>query len=470
LAVRLWDLKQAGVTSLDGGFLSLDSLFTPGDLCPSILGIPRVSHKRVKFAVQCLFELVGQYKALSVPLFQSPGIETLLQTQELPFFPTRAQSQAFLLEDCRGHQEQFSGKTLWRTQAVGTEEESWRSTLIEAFHESENTATSGILEFRDLEPNVLIDQDEISLRPQDYPQIFSRFRRIIEKKHPEAYRYSRFPSPIPSDGGGEKAVTLLSGEERLRFYTFGSRNISTYKKTRNGLGSGDYSSRLSPYLALGNLSPKAVAKTLLDYEKKQGANESTYWLRFELLWRDFFLRLYQKHPKTFFTPRGFKKVISPGLKHGADWSYPFEQENIEVPILHKSGDKGGYYQAFLGWITGETGEPLIDASMRELFFTGFISNRSRQCAASYLINNLGVPWWWGAAWFEYHLLDYDPFSNWGNWAYLAGVGADTIPQRVFNIPLQQKKYDPQGDYLRWVEEKGWRILPEDIGALVYGKV
>jgi hypothetical protein len=156
-----------------------------------------------------------------------------------------------------------------------------------------------------------------------------------------------------------------------------------------------------------------VAKTLLDYEKKQGANESTYWLRFELLWRDFFLRLYQKHPKTFFTPRGFKKVISPGLKHGADWSYPFEQENIEVPILHKSGDKGGYYQAFLGWITGETGEPLIDASMRELFFTGFISNRSRQCAASYLINNLGVPWWWGAAWFEYHLLDYDPFSNWG---------------------------------------------------------
>jgi hypothetical protein len=95
LAVRLWDLKQAGVTSLDGGFLSLDSLFTPGDLCPSILGIPRVSHKRVKFAVQCLFELVGQYKALSVPLFQSPGIETLLQTQELPFSPLELNPRHF---------------------------------------------------------------------------------------------------------------------------------------------------------------------------------------------------------------------------------------------------------------------------------------------------------------------------------------------------------------------------------------
>jgi deoxyribodipyrimidine photo-lyase len=109
----------------------------------------------------------------------------------------------------------------------------------------------------------------------------------------------------------------------------------------------------------------------------------------------------------------------------------------------------------LDWAGGTTTQPLINAIMCELFATGEISNRARLCAASALIYDLGVPWWWGAQWFEYCLLDYDVSSNWGNWAYAAGVGADSRPERRFNIEHQTRQHDPDGVYRNWVAAQGW---------------
>jgi deoxyribodipyrimidine photo-lyase len=103
--------------------------------------------------------------------------------------------------------------------------------------------------------------------------------------------------------------------------------------------------------------------------------------------------------------------------------------------------------------------------MKELYLTGWISNRARQCAASYLIHDLHVPWWWGAQWFEHLLADYDVSSNWGNWAYIAGVGADPRPVRAFNIKKQAEMYDTDGSYRSWAHAQNWHIpanaLPAD---------
>ena len=94
----------------------------------------------------------------------------------------------------------------------------------------------------------------------------------------------------------------------------------------------------------------------------------------------------------------------------------------------------------------------VDANMKELLLTGYMSNRGRQNAASYLMYNLGVKWTWGAAWFENRLIDYDPCSNWLNWAYIAGVGNDPRQGRQFSIESQSARYDAKGEYTRyWLE-------------------
>ncbi len=98
------------------------------------------------------------------------------------------------------------------------------------------------------------------------------------------------------------------------------------------------------------------------------------------------------------------------------------------------------------WKEGKTGDSFVDANMRELAATGWMSNRGRQNVASYLIHDMQVDWLLGAAYFESQLIDYDPCSNYGNWAYIAGVGNDPRPVRKFNTAKQAQDYDPQRTY------------------------
>ena len=105
------------------------------------------------------------------------------------------------------------------------------------------------------------------------------------------------------------------------------------------------------------------------------------------------------------------------------------------------------------WVLGETGIPFIDANMKELRDTGFMSNRGRQNVASFLVKDLKVNWQMGAEYFESALIDYDPCSNYGNWNYVAGVGNDPRENRYFNILSQAKRYDPDGAFVRhWLPE------------------
>ena len=198
---------------------------------------------------------------------------------------------------------------------------------------------------------------------------------------------------------------------------------------------GDYSSKFSPWLSQGCLSPKMIYAEIKRYEQERVKNESTYWLFFELLWRDFFRLMGKKYENKIFQKLGTKGTLSLNLKN--------DPQLMQV------------------WIEGRTGVPFIDANMRELSHTGFMSNRGRQNVASFLVKDLSVNWQMGADYFESLLLDYDPCSNYGNWNYVAGVGSDPRENRYFNILAQAKKYDPKGKYVKlWLPELA--NLPSDI--------
>ena len=245
----------------------------------------------------------------------------------------------------------------------------------------------------------------IDLDPGDIPQLDETFASELEHLK-----------------GGETAALA-----QLKYYLWESNHVANYKETRNNLLGRDYSSKFSIHLSKGTLSPKLVYEEVKKYEEKVAQNKSTYSLVFELLWRDFFRFLGKKH--------GNKIFCKDGIKGKSDLK------------LYNNNT------LFEKWTSASTGIPFIDANMRELNSTGFMSNRGRQNVASFLVKDMHINWCWGAEYFESMLIDYDPCSNYGNWNYIAGVGADKREDRYFNIPLQAKKYDPQGEYMRhWLPE------------------
>jgi len=204
-----------------------------------------------------------------------------------------------------------------------------------------------------------------------------------------------------------------------RFNQYLQQHLSHYKLSRNALIGADFASFLSVPLSRGTLSVRRAWQLIQQHELQYGQNESSYWLRFELLWREYFRHLQRKHPLVFFRHDGL------GLH--------------QVP-----GTAGAAGEALQRWQQGRTGLPFIDANMQLLAQTGWMSNRGRQNVASYLMFQLGCDWRLGAAWFEHQLLDYDVASNWGNWAYIAG--ALYSAPRSFNALKQAVEYDPAAKF------------------------
>lgn len=238
-----------------------------------------------------------------------------------------------------------------------------------------------------------------------------------------------FPAELTSDV--RAAVPFKGGETvalaRLERYLWERDLIRTYKETRNGMLGEDYSSKFSAWLSHGCLSPRFIYYEIKRYEEERVKNDSTYWLVFELLWRDFFRFVALRYGTRLFKPGG--------IQHN----------------LRKRGRRD--MDLFMRWAEGETGIPFIDANMREMNATGFMSNRGRQNVGSFLVKDLGLDWTMGAAYFESLLVDYDPCSNWGNWNYVAGVGNDPREDRYFNIYSQATRYDERGQYVKhWLPE------------------
>ncbi|MEO0468574.1 MAG: DASH family cryptochrome [Bacteroidota bacterium] len=297
--------------------------------------------------------------------------------------------------------------------------------------------------------STLYHLEDLPMPINSLPEIFTQFRKQVEKYVPVRELFptpEHIPTPkiavageIPTENisiDKRAAIQFQGGEiaalERLQDYFWEKNCLWQYKETRNGLVGADYSSKFSAWLALGCISPRKIHQEVKRYEEMRKKNRSTYWMIFELIWRDYFRFIARKHGNSIFFEHGLRGMPADKVKRVSE---------------HKAKKR------FDAWMAGETGIPFVDANMRELKLTGFMSNRGRQNVASFLVRDLGVDWRWGAEYFESVLIDYDPCSNWGNWNYVAGVGNDPRENRYFNVIGQGKRYDPEAEFLRlWLPE------------------
>ncbi|KAJ4355881.1 uncharacterized protein N0V89_003904 [Didymosphaeria variabile] len=262
----------------------------------------------------------------------------------------------------------------------------------------------------------------------------------------------QFPPQFPPDT--ESSHPFSGGEttahDRLAQLISGGA-MSTYKATRNGMVGVDYSTKLSAFLAqvkrlridfmlVGYITARQIHWAMMDFEEGKGPgeivsdygkgeNDGTAGVR---------RRPNDVEPESHYEQRPPRKRWKGVNESGGLGDTPERTREV-----------------FSRFRSGRTGIGLIDAANREVFLTGYTSNRARQNVASFLSNSshLGIDWRVGAEWYEYILVDYDMASNWGNWQYVAGVGNDPRQGRVFNPVKQALDYDPQGKYIKaWVPE------------------
>lgn len=350
---------------------------------------------------------------------------------------------------------QFAARSIRVAQQSGVDENRQISAIVPLLKNG--------TELEVVENNQLFEQAQLPFTPDALPGSFSAFRRKVEK-HCETLTPANPPVTLPpwpdaprgfpplkqvcevSAGwhpDERKDMAWLGGEasglNRLRAFIWEHNGPATYKQTRNGLLGDNFSTHLSPWLAHGCLSPRQVAQEVRTWEARNGSSESSYWIIFELMWREYFYLAARLDQHRLF---GVSGLPSPDA-------------------------------AFVAWQAGKTGVPFIDAAMIELASTGWLSNRARQNVASFLVKDLNVDWRLGATWFEHCLIDYDVASNWGNWRYVAGVGKDPRQDRYFNVLKQASQYDPDGEYVaHWLPElavlpagaarhQPWRAAPAD---------
>jgi deoxyribodipyrimidine photo-lyase len=190
----------------------------------------------------------------------------------------------------------------------------------------------------------------------------------------------------------------------------------------------DATSRLSPYLHFGCVSPREV-------EERVSSEE----LRRQLCWRDYF------HHVLLHFPRNTTEEFQERYRRTIDWDHD--------------------HDAFRAWCEGRTGFPLVDAAMRQLRHEGWMPGRARLVVGSFLTKDLGIDWRLGERWFMRMLIDGDEANNNGNWQWIASVGVDPAPafRRIFNPDRQMERFDPDGDYVRrWVPELGTDAYPGPI--------
>jgi len=236
------------------------------------------------------------------------------------------------------------------------------------------------------------------------------------------------PSKPDWSGGLKESWEAGEGAAQRRLDTFFDTALARYAADRDRPAKAG-TSRLSPHLGFGEISPRDCWHRLaLAVEVGGGAfaADAESFLR-ELVWRDFSYHLLHCRPDLAEAP--FRPEFA---------AFPWREDGA----------------ALAAWQHGLTGYPIVDAGMRELWQTGWMHNRVRMIAASFLVKDLLLPWQAGEAWFWDTLVDADPASNAANWQWVAGCGADAAPYfRIFNPTLQGEKFDSEGEYVkRWLPE------------------
>lgn len=386
--------------------------FDPRNYSTTLHGFQKTGKFRTQFLVESLQDLNKQLESLNIPFIVIKG----KPEDELPkIIDTYFITSIYLQKEW----------TLEEMQVVETCKSKIPNEVLWSFQHDQfliPPSNSGFSNLEDL-PFVFTDfrkkiEKNIHVpKIQPTPKPLKPFLKL-ETQIPDISTFGFLPiskdhrSAFPLKGGTQ------AGMERLNTYFWKENKVSFYKKTRNRLIGINYSTKLSPYLALGCISTPQIYWELKKYELEVTANESTYWVFFEMLWRDFFKYTAIQYGNRFF--------LKEGLRNNAP-SFNHDRNKIQQ------------------WINGHTNDEFVNANMIELATTGWMSNRGRQNVASYFVHDLQQDWTIGAAYFESQLIDYDVHSNYGNWMYVAGVGNDPI-NRKFNTQLQAKSYDPNGSY------------------------
>lgn len=297
---------------------------------------------------------------------------------------------------------------------------------------------------------LLFEPWEISTKDGKPYQVFTPFWRTCQSK-PEPARPIpapthlsapiQWPSSLPLESllleptrpwinGLQEAWQPGEGGATKRLQTFLNESLGDYDTARD-LPSRPGTSRLSPHLHFGEISPRTIWHAVRSVESKtrkgSAARLTAETFLKELGWREFAQHLLYHFPTTTDQPLRTEFL-----------NFPWEDNPT----------------ALRAWQRGQTGYPIVDAGMRELWATGWIHNRVRMIVASFLVKDLRLHWRHGAAWFWDTLVDADLANNTLGWQWSAGCGADAAPYfRVFNPVLQSQKFDPDGDYLRrWIPE------------------
>lgn len=258
------------------------------------------------------------------------------------------------------------------------------------------------------ECNTFFNQTMIEPFNFDYTKSFSHFRKFAQKlqiKEPikeigfknQLYTIVDIKeTPLPL----EENINFIKGGEqeaikRVEFYL--ENFMHKYLETRNLLEGENISTMFSPYLACGCISARQIYFKLKQYEEKFGNSKSSYWIYFELLWRDFFHLVMLQSNNKLFLKKGIREI---------DFNFKEDKELLK------------------NFFMGNTGVEIIDTAVLQLKTSGWISNKQRLLTARYFSKNLELDFRFCAAFFEEYLLDYNPASNYGNFAYQAGVGND----------------------------------------------
>jgi deoxyribodipyrimidine photo-lyase len=286
--------------------------------------------------------------------------------------------------------------------------------------------------------HTLYHKEDLPFPIKDIPDSFSTFKKKVERDSdvrpcvasptsivtPEITDAGELPTlqelglEVPVDD--VRAVKFIGGEtealNRLQQYFLNNNNLGRVKTLQHS----DHSSKLSPWLSVGCISPRKVYWEVINHEQLN-STQASGMLILELLWRDYFRFMFKKHGQKYYKAEVLNDADSTA--------------NVNADL------------AFEKWKTGNTGVPFIDASMNELNATGYINNYSRQMVAIYLIRDLEVNWAKGAAYFEQKLIDYSPASNWGNWAFIADVGHDPKDNKYFNINKHTAELETHSNFV-----------------------
>ncbi|HSB59123.1 MAG TPA: deoxyribodipyrimidine photo-lyase, partial [Methyloceanibacter sp.] len=243
--------------------------------------------------------------------------------------------------------------------------------------------------------------------------------------------------PKRPDWAGGLRETWKPGETaaKVRLGEFIDRHLARYAEDRSRLDL-DATSHLSPHLHFGEISPNQVWHAVTHAAARGGGKDrgAESYLR-ELGWREFSYHLLYHFP-----------------------AMPAATLRPEFAAFPWRDNPAG----LAAWQKGETGYPIVDAAMRELWRTGFMPNRARMIVASFLVKHLLIPWQKGAAWFLDTLVDADLANNSASWQWVTGCGTDAAPYfRIFNPVLQGEKFDAHGDYIRrWLPELSGLPAPD----------